>query len=135
MDSLGLQSRRAQLIATVVATSAVTFGLITTYQNYSRRQRRHQLDLEVRQSLAAREALELSAGSAISKGKERGDNSVPRIDLSSSSEYDEELIREQLARCYAIFKDEGMDRIRKSSVVVVGCGGVGSWAAVMLARS
>lgn len=47
----------------------------------------------------------------------------------------EELFREQLARCYALFKEEGMERIRKSKVVVVGCGGVGSWAAIMLVRS
>ncbi|KAG1721440.1 hypothetical protein EDB19DRAFT_1961149 [Suillus lakei] len=37
-----------------------------------------------------------------------------------------ELIREQLARCYAFFGDEGMARVREKSVVVVGCGGVGT---------
>jgi len=49
--------------------------------------------------------------------------------------YDEGLVREQLARNYAFFGDEGMAKIRSGSVVVVGCGGVGSWAAVMLVRS
>lgn len=49
--------------------------------------------------------------------------------------YDEELVREQLARNYAFFGEEGMGKVRGSSVVVVGCGGVGSWAAVMLCRS
>ncbi|KAJ7496424.1 hypothetical protein FB451DRAFT_1018625, partial [Mycena latifolia] len=33
------------------------------------------------------------------------------------------------------FGDEAMARIRGSTVVVVGCGGVGSWAAVMLVWS
>jgi hypothetical protein len=48
--------------------------------------------------------------------------------------HDEELIREQLARNYAFFGEDGMKRIRGSRVTIVGCGGVGSWAAIMLAR-
>jgi tRNA A37 threonylcarbamoyladenosine dehydratase len=31
--------------------------------------------------------------------------------------------------------EEGMVKVRQSYVVVVGCGGVGSWAALMLLRS
>jgi tRNA threonylcarbamoyladenosine dehydratase len=50
-------------------------------------------------------------------------------------EYDEELILEQLARNRSFFGDEGLSCIRKGFVVVVGAGGVGSWAATMLARS
>jgi hypothetical protein len=50
-------------------------------------------------------------------------------------EYDEELVMEQLARNRAFYGDEGMERIRTSFVIVVGAGGVGSWAATMLARS
>ncbi|KAF8199424.1 hypothetical protein K438DRAFT_1583404, partial [Mycena galopus ATCC 62051] len=48
--------------------------------------------------------------------------------------YDETLIREQLARNYAVFGDDAMQKIWRARVVV-GCGGVGSWAAVMLVRS
>jgi hypothetical protein len=50
-------------------------------------------------------------------------------------EYDDELIMEQLARNRSFFGDEGLGRIRKGFVIVVGAGGVGSWAATMLARS
>jgi tRNA threonylcarbamoyladenosine dehydratase len=50
-------------------------------------------------------------------------------------EYDEELIMEQLARNRSFFGDEGLGKIRKGFVIVVGAGGVGSWAATMLARS
>jgi hypothetical protein len=49
--------------------------------------------------------------------------------------YNEELIREQLARNYAFFGEEAMAKVRNSCVVIVGAGGVGSWASVMLARS
>jgi hypothetical protein len=41
----------------------------------------------------------------------------------------------QLARNYVFLGEEGMALVRKSYVVVVGCGGVGSWAALMLLRS
>ncbi|ORZ39044.1 hypothetical protein BCR44DRAFT_1387121 [Catenaria anguillulae PL171] len=47
---------------------------------------------------------------------------------------DESLVREQLARHYVFFGDDGMAAIRKAKVVVVGVGGVGSHAAHMLAR-
>ena len=49
--------------------------------------------------------------------------------------YDESLVREQLSRNYAFLGEEGMDAIRNSFVIVVGAGGVGSWAALMLLRS
>ena len=52
-----------------------------------------------------------------------------------SQNYDEELIKEQLARNYVFFGEDGMAKIRNGRVVIVGCGGVGSWAAVMLVRS
>ncbi len=55
---------------------------------------------------------------------------------TQNTEYDEGLMREQLARNYAFFWEEATTKIRKGSVVVVvGCGGVGSWTAVMLVRS
>lgn len=47
----------------------------------------------------------------------------------------EELIREQLARNYAFLTEEGMQQVRGQRVVVVGCGGVGSWVVTMLVRS
>ncbi|KAI9235788.1 MAG: ubiquitin--protein ligase molybdopterin-converting factor [Podila humilis] len=55
------------------------------------------------------------------------DNSVPQ--------FDEELVREQLARNIAFLGEEGVEKLRNSFVVIVGAGGVGSWAASMLIRS
>ncbi|KAK5174534.1 uncharacterized protein LTR77_001614 [Saxophila tyrrhenica] len=50
-------------------------------------------------------------------------------------DYDEGLILEQLARNRVFLKDEGLAKLRKAFVVVVGCGGVGSHATAALARS
>lgn len=50
-------------------------------------------------------------------------------------EYDEELIQEQLARNRAFLTPAGLQKVRDSFVVIVGAGGVGSWAATMLVRS
>ncbi|ORZ14651.1 hypothetical protein BCR42DRAFT_329157 [Absidia repens] len=50
-------------------------------------------------------------------------------------DHDPTLIAEQLARNQAFLGEEGLAQIRQAHVVVVGVGSVGSWAALMLARS
>lgn len=49
--------------------------------------------------------------------------------------YPEVLIKEQLARNYAFFGNDGMKKIREIFVVVLGAGGVGSNCVATLARS
>lgn len=58
-----------------------------------------------------------------------------KADEEEPAVHDDSLVREQLSRNYAFLGDEGMQRLRESFVVVVGAGGVGSWAALMLLRS
>lgn len=53
----------------------------------------------------------------------------------SVEQWDESLIREQLSRNYSFLGEEGMTAIRNAFVIVVGAGGVGSWASLMLLRS
>ncbi|EJF56712.1 ubiquitin-protein ligase molybdopterin-converting factor, partial [Dichomitus squalens] len=133
--NLDLHSHRTQLVLTALGAAVVTAGTFSGYQQYVRQKKRRSLDEEIRRSLKTN-----------AKGKQKDlpdeDDHHREIELGGAStkhavplEYDEELVREQLARNYAFFGDEGMERIRKSTVVIVGCGGVGSWAAVMLARS
>ncbi|TKY88397.1 hypothetical protein EX895_002749 [Sporisorium graminicola] len=62
-------------------------------------------------------------------------DSSSRKRLPSVEQWDESLIREQLSRNYSFLGEEGMTAIRNSFVIVVGAGGVGSWAALMLLRS
>ena len=45
----------------------------------------------------------------------------------------ESLIR-QLTRNYNFLGEEAMVKVRNGYVVIVGCGGVGSWCALMLLR-
>lgn len=52
-----------------------------------------------------------------------------------TNHYPEELIEEQLARNYAFLGKDGVEKVRNQRIVVVGAGGVGSWAATMLVRS
>ena len=133
---LDLQNHRAQLVLTALGASVLTASAITTYQHYARQQKRRDLREDVLRSLA-----DGSKG----KGKQRDTRPADEDEIHIGGPgqqtegvplaFDEELVREQLARNYAFFGEEGMERIRRSSVVVVGCGGVGSWAAVMLASS
>ncbi|KAI0372425.1 ubiquitin-protein ligase molybdopterin-converting factor [Pilatotrama ljubarskyi] len=134
---MNLDSHRTQLVLTALAASAVTAGLFSAYHEHVKRKRRRTLDQDILRSLAGSSK---RRGTRNTEGSEDDEHHEVHIGGSSNSsdvpiEYDEELIREQLARNYAFFGEEGMAKIRKSSVVVVGCGGVGSWAAVMLARS
>jgi tRNA threonylcarbamoyladenosine dehydratase len=125
-------SHRTQLVLTALTASITTATLISLYTTYSRRERRHKLDEEVQQSIASHPPRDPSSSNddiRLSKTLSSLNESV------TYSGYDEDLIREQLARNYAFFGDGGMAKIRGGSVVIVGCGGVGSWAAVMLVRS
>lgn len=141
----GSSSHKTQLVFTALAASALTAAAITSYNSYSRQQKREQLNRQVLNSVDA-------SSSERGGGRKRRGTSPPRPEQiylnggagyesvewdgsASSATYDEDLIREQLARNYAFFGEDGMKKIRGASVAVIGCGGVGSWAAVMLARS
>ncbi|KZW02294.1 hypothetical protein EXIGLDRAFT_735761 [Exidia glandulosa HHB12029] len=117
MDAL--RAHRA-VAATAAGSVALTLSAVAVYQYFSRSRRRRDLNLELLDSVH------------INPPPVPAD---PQVMAVQNEGYDEQLVREQLARNYAFFGDEAMEKVRASSVVVVGCGGVGSWAAVMLARS
>ncbi|SRR6266702_2740432 len=118
-----LNSHRTQLLFTVAATTFTTYSLLSIYQSRSRQKRRHDLAEDIKRSL--------SEGTSSNRVQPSPSSLLPAPD----TEYAEHLVREQLARNYAFLGEEGVARVRSASVVIVGCGGVGSWAAVMLARS
>ncbi|KAL4072144.1 hypothetical protein J3A83DRAFT_4239362 [Scleroderma citrinum] len=128
MNALAAPSHRTQLVVTALSACLVTSALFTVYNAYTRRGRRRNLNDEVLRSLASNEAALMDVPPF--KGVEEPVKRATRIDA-----YDEDLIRQQLARNYAFFGEDGMASVRAGSVAVIGCGGVGSWAAVMLVRS
>lgn len=122
-SAINWRSHHVQLITVAVSTCLVTAGALSAFQTISKRRKRKELEEEVRRAV----------------GKlENGDASRQQPNAGSEKgrlEFSDHLIREQLARCYAVFQEEGMAKVRKARVVIVGCGGVGSWAAMMLVRS
>ncbi|KAK0205194.1 hypothetical protein DFS33DRAFT_1427916 [Desarmillaria ectypa] len=131
MNFFDLHSHRAQLVATAVVVAVATGSLFSAFSAYSRRSKRRALNDDVLRSISTNG----SNGSNYNIQKVL-DKPTEEIMLKPrDTPFDEGLIREQLARNYAFFGDEGMAKVRSGSVAVIGCGGVGSWAAVMLVRS
>jgi hypothetical protein len=139
---MDLRSHRVQLVLTALAASASTAAALTAYTTWTRSKKRDDLRRDVLRSLDASFPADVTLRGDEPDVNLKGplppaapDARAPAQLADEEMPYNEELIREQLARNYAFFGDEGMARIRQGSVVIVGCGGVGSWAAVMLARS
>jgi len=135
-----------------VVASIFTLGAQQLYTHSRRRRNRRNLDREMRDLFPDEDSPDLAGipfgrtSGLVANGEEDsistilGNVKMQKVALgdegdSGRGEYNEDLIREQLARNYAFFGEEGMRKVRRGSVVIVGCGGVGSWAAVMLARS
>jgi tRNA threonylcarbamoyladenosine dehydratase len=137
--ALDFRSHKVQLVATAIGASVVTASALTAYTQFTRREKRKHLDEYVRNSIASGKSnLDINSASAslnASRSLTPPPVTAQNPPVDFQVQFDEDLIREQLARNYAFFGDTGMAKIRGGSVVIVGCGGVGSWAAVMLARS
>lgn len=127
--NVNIHSHKAQIIGTAVVASLATATLLTTYNNYNKKKRRLHLEEDIKQSLLASDVDASPSPPTVHSTIASGTRSREEY------EYDEGLIREQLARNYAFYGEDGMARVRGSYVVIVGAGGVGSWAAMMLARS
>ena len=139
MDLFTNQPHKTQLIITALAASLATASLFQAYNTHTKHVRRRKLDQEIRLSIASH-TLAHNVPKPPSRATTLDGVDPPSLQTSTTGfgdvvDYDEDLIREQLARNYAFFGEKGMERIREGRVVVVGCGGVGSWAAVMLVRS
>ncbi|KAG1473024.1 hypothetical protein G6F56_001189 [Rhizopus delemar] len=103
----------ARLALTAISASALTAIAVLGYQNISRRRLTYKDEHTRRPSI-------------ISVINENYDEKKPM---------DESLVLEFLARNAAFLGDEGVAKVRKSFVVILGSGAVGSYAALMLVRS
>jgi len=138
MELFTNQPHKTQLIITALAASLATASLFHAYNTHTKRVRRRKLDQEIHLSIATHGTLAHNVPKPPSRATTLngvGPSLPTSTGIGDAADYDEDLIREQLARNYAFFGEKGMERIREGRVVVVGCGGVGSWAAVMLVRS
>jgi hypothetical protein len=141
-----LRTPAGQLVLVGVASTAITAGSIVAAQALRRATRRSRLKSFVDEATEEEEdeggEEELAdftrpVGSrresltGASQRTAKGIESRKRKGKGTS----EVIVREALARNYAFFGEEKMAELREKFVVVVGLGGVGSAAAVMLVRS
>jgi tRNA threonylcarbamoyladenosine dehydratase len=138
------QSEPAKFFAVVLVVSIATIQAHILYTDIRTNSQKDKMNRELRElygndQVPANGADQGSIGEngkadSVASAEGKGAAIVSSLPLGVTG-FDEELIREQLARNYAFFGEDGMAKIRNSTVVIVGCGGVGSWAAIMLART
>ncbi|KAJ1731881.1 hypothetical protein LPJ72_003713 [Coemansia sp. Benny D160-2] len=128
---------RVQLLTTAVAASAITAGAIWGAQRAKRAKRTRKLKRDAADMFDFDSDVEPAyiGGDLDSKQPAPASQVVTKHTQVLLTPNEEALVREQLARHYAFFGEKGMAQVRDSFVVVVGAGGVGSWAAMMLLRS
>jgi tRNA threonylcarbamoyladenosine dehydratase len=125
-----LRTPNARLVIVAIASSTITALAIFSLQSLHREYALSSLKKEA-QAIPPSEEHRLNAIGAEDLGHPIRHKSTP----VRKADYDEELVLEQLARNRSFFGDKGLSKIRGSFVIIVGAGGVGSWAATMLARS
>ncbi|WVF68768.1 hypothetical protein IAT40_003540 [Kwoniella sp. CBS 6097] len=126
-------STRQSLLLTAGFTALATTSLILSYQSLRREHKTERLKKQVGEDVEEWERSR--AGSGLASPDERVERLNKKEKVWEKGEFDEGLIREQLTRNYNFLGEEAMAKVRDSYVVVVGCGGVGSWCALMLLRS
>jgi tRNA threonylcarbamoyladenosine dehydratase len=126
---------RFQLFATAVFSGATVASLILGYQALEREERLSELKKSIPSLDDEHEIQRLNSyGGAIPLDKEDARNQE-LARRAQKGDFDQELILEQLARNRVFLTPEGLDKLRSSFVIVVGCGGVGSHTTASLARS
>ncbi|KAF6812323.1 putative ThiF domain protein [Colletotrichum sojae] len=126
-----------QLAATAVLSGATVACLIFGYQAFEREERIHDLKKSIPASSDSQHGnpqLTQYGGASPPLDKEDARNQALAL-RAQAGDFDEELILEQLARNRVFLKDDGLQKLRNSFVIVVGCGGVGSHCTTALARS
>jgi len=135
MDSFlaRLNGPTTRLILIALASSSLTALTILSFQSI---RREHTLS-SIKEEAASIPPTDIrrlnSIGAEDLSGQLQKEEQIVR--KARKGDYDEELVLEQLARNRAFFGDDGLEKIRGAFVIIVGAGGVGSWAATMLARS
>ncbi|KAG0365609.1 hypothetical protein BGZ54_006370 [Gamsiella multidivaricata] len=135
--SASSQSTKMALVA--VAASVTTAAVLLGYQGTQRKQRSKKLKDDLGLPKGPIAPLKPSRSLEITTGHWEQQTRSSHHQRTGSKEekitFDEELVLEQLARNIAFLGEEGVQKLRDSFVVIVGAGGIGSWAASMLIKS
>ncbi|KAF9572929.1 hypothetical protein EC968_009235 [Mortierella alpina] len=123
-------SQTTKMALVAVAASVTTAAVLLGYQSTVRKQRTRHLKREPDTAVFDRKP---SDPRSIDMQKPHPAQQQQQPD--GPIRFDEELVLEQLARNIAFLGEEGVQKLRDSFVVVVGAGGIGSWAASMLIKS
>ncbi|KAJ3494085.1 hypothetical protein NLG97_g4304 [Lecanicillium saksenae] len=129
---------RGQLITTAVVSGAAVATLIFGFQALEREERLSALKNSIPSiSDEKHHTTKLNSFGASNETVEDKEDArnLALAQRAQAGDFDEELILEQLARNQVFLTPEGLDKLRSSFVVVVGCGGVGSHCTASLARS
>ncbi|KAK7985125.1 hypothetical protein PG996_005632 [Apiospora saccharicola] len=127
---------KVQFATTAIVSGAIVASAILSYQQLQRDERIYNLKRSI-PSLddEGREVGKITnyGGASASDKEDQRNEALAR--RAQAGDYDDELVLEQLARNRVFLTPEGLDKLRKSFVVVIGCGGVGSHATATLSRS
>ncbi|KAI5856276.1 hypothetical protein BZA05DRAFT_387967 [Tricharina praecox] len=129
-----LSSHRAQLVLTAVASGVAVGTTLLAFQSA----RQNQKLRDIKSSIRSRDdstALTEYGGAPASTSRLHTEPDAELAAKARRGDWDEDLILEQLARNRVFLGDDGLQKVRDAFVIVVGCGGVGSWTATMLVRS
>ncbi|KAK4219035.1 hypothetical protein QBC37DRAFT_304685 [Rhypophila decipiens] len=138
MSSLFSQSTSnstIQLAATAVVSAAVAAGAVLSYQHLQQGEKIYQLKQSIPSPHDHEPAPKVTKRGPLPEPDKDDEHGHHLAERALKGDIDDELILEQLARNRVFLGPEGLEKLRNSFVVVVGCGGVGSHAAAALARS
>ncbi|KAF9961232.1 hypothetical protein BGZ72_004373 [Mortierella alpina] len=126
-------SQTTKMALVAVAASVTTAAVLLGYQSSVRKQRtRHfKNDSNTTTTIDRNPSVPRSIDTEKRPSPQQQQQQQPEGKIG----FDEELVLEQLARNIAFLGEEGVQMLRDSFVVVVGAGGIGSWAASMLIKS
>ncbi|KAH8762108.1 hypothetical protein F5883DRAFT_561784 [Diaporthe sp. PMI_573] len=136
----GLLSRatsdsRFQLAATAVISGGIVAAGLLSYQRLSHEQRVSRLKDSIPNPSDDHPLQKLTSLGTIPSPDKEDIRTEELARRAQAGDFDDELVLEQLARNRVFLTPEGLDKLRNSFVVVVGCGGVGSHATAAFARS
>ncbi|KAI5467852.1 hypothetical protein BGZ63DRAFT_372334 [Mariannaea sp. PMI_226] len=130
-----ISNPRFQLFATAVLSGATVASLLLGYQALERDERVSELKNSIPRDDSELQRLTSYGGSYVPPVDKEDARNQELARRAIAGDFDEELILEQLARNRVFLTPEGLEKLRNSFVVVVGCGGVGSHCAASLVRS